>query len=314
MALIRHLAEVKKDAESPTTTVLLIDEPELYLHPFAIEQVREALHTLSHHGYQVVFSTHSAQMITADRAQHTLLIRKENHETFIRKRLKDALEVVLPNAQAQAQHLFALTQSNQVLFANKIVLTEGKTEIRLLPFIYKEITDCTLGQHQIAMIETGSVDNIPKSLRVLKEMDIPATAIVDLDYAFRGAVGNGYVSATDPALVELKNILARMASSGVCALDGGGLPTKNGRVTASEAFSLLAQEADASQYIERLHDQLKAHGIWLWTKGAIESHLNLQGKNEAVWAQFKTDVENGGIEARCHDYASIDALVGWIQN
>lgn len=314
MALIRHLAEVKKEAESPTNTLLLIDEPELYLHPFAIEQVREALHTLSQHGYQVIFSTHSAQMITAERAQHTLLVRKENHETLIRKRLKDALEVVLPRAQSQAQHLFALTQSNQILFANKVVLTEGTTETRLLPFIYKEITTCTLGQHQVAMVETRSVDNIPKSLRVLQEMDLPAAAIVDLDYAFRGAVGNGFISDTDPALIALKNILVRLESSGACTLDAGGLPTKNGIVTASEAFCLLAREADAIQHIESLHNQLLTHSIWLWTKGAIESHLNLSGKTEAVWAQFKTDVETDGLEPCCHDFDSINALVNWIKN
>lgn len=314
MALVRHLAEVKKDAESPTTTVLLIDEPELYLHPFAIEQVREALHTLSQHGYQVVFSTHSAQMITAERAQHTLLVRKENHETLIRKRLQDALEVVLPTAQGQAQHLFALTQSNQMLFANKVVLTEGRTETRLLPLIYKNLTSCTLGQHQVALIETGSVNNISKSLLVLSEMDIPATAIVDLDYAFRGAVKNGYIQEHDVSLVELKNILARLASSGACTLAVDGLPTgKNSSVSAEEAFCLLAQEADAQQYIQNLHDQLKAQNIWLWTKGAIESHLNLHGKNEAAWAQFKMDVEAQGLPACCHDFNSIDNLVTWIR-
>ena len=64
MALIRHLADIKQDSDCSTTTLLLIDEPELYLHPFAIEQVRESLHALSLHGYQIVFSTHSAQMIT----------------------------------------------------------------------------------------------------------------------------------------------------------------------------------------------------------------------------------------------------------
>lgn len=315
MALIRHLAEVKKDAESPTTTVLLIDEPELYLHPFAIEQVREALHTLSQHGYQVIFSTHSAQMITAERAQHTLLVRKENHETMIRKRLKDALEVVLPTAQGQAQHLFALTQSNQMLFANKVVLTEGKTETRLLPIIYKTLTSCTLGQHQVALIETGSVNNIPKSLLILREMDIPSTAIVDLDYAFRGAVKNGYIQAQDVSLVELKKILLRLNSSGACALDSEGLPTgKNSAVSADEAFCLLAQEPDAQQYIESLHNQLKAQNIWLWTKGAIEAHLNLQGKNEAAWAQFKTDLDANGLQTCCHDYDSICNLVAWIKS
>jgi predicted ATP-dependent endonuclease of OLD family len=94
MALIRHLADIKSSSnDSSPTTLLLIDEPELYLHPFAIEQTREALKTLSKTGYQVLFSTHSPQMITAEDAQHTLLIRKENHTTKIRKRLERVLKV-----------------------------------------------------------------------------------------------------------------------------------------------------------------------------------------------------------------------------
>lgn len=63
MALVQYLAEVKSNVTG-STTLLLIDEPELYLHPFAIEQVREALTKLSNSGYQVVITTHSAQMVT----------------------------------------------------------------------------------------------------------------------------------------------------------------------------------------------------------------------------------------------------------
>jgi predicted ATP-dependent endonuclease of OLD family len=69
IALIQYLAEIKRVHASniTTTTLLLIDEPELYLHPFAIEQVREALLALSKSGYQVIISTHSAQMVTSER-------------------------------------------------------------------------------------------------------------------------------------------------------------------------------------------------------------------------------------------------------
>ena len=41
MTLIRHLADLKlNNQEQATTTLLLIDEPELYLHPQAIEILR----------------------------------------------------------------------------------------------------------------------------------------------------------------------------------------------------------------------------------------------------------------------------------
>lgn len=313
MALVRHLAEVKSGTDSPTTTLLLIDEPELYLHPFAIEQVREALHTLSQAGYQVVFSTHSAQMITPERAQHTLLIRKTAVQgTYARRRLQDALNRVLPNALAQAQHLFALSQSTSVLFANRVILTEGKTELRLLPYIYKKLSGYTLGQHQLAMIETGSVDSIPKTLDVLHEMDIPALAIVDLDYAFRGAVRNGFIQPQEDAMVQLLAILRQMESDGICALNNNLPTSSNSPVSAAEAFELLARKPEAEQHIRTLHQILLNNNIWLWTRGAIEAHIGLQDKSEASWANFKANAEEHGMEAACADLESLNGLHQWI--
>src|SRR5690554_8028822 len=99
MALVQYLAEIKRsNNSSASTTLLLIDEPELYLHPFAIEQVREALVALSLSGYQVLISTHSAQMITPELAEHALLIRKSDVlGTHSRLRLADAIQSVVPN-------------------------------------------------------------------------------------------------------------------------------------------------------------------------------------------------------------------------
>ncbi|MGN2389587.1 ATP-dependent nuclease [Pseudomonas syringae] len=313
MALVRHLAEVKRGIDSPTTTLLLIDEPELYLHPFAIEQVREALPTLSKNGYQIVFSTHSAQMITADRAQHTLLIRKTADQgTYARKRLQDALNIVLPNAVAQSQHLFALSQSSSVLFANRVILTEGKTELRLLPHIYKLVSGYTLGQHQLAMVETGSVDSISKTLSVLHEMDIPALAIVDLDYAFRGGIRNGFVTLLDEPMIKLLAMLRQMEVDGICALNGGLPTSSNSPISAAKAFELLAAKVEAVPYIAELHEKLLDKNIWLWKSGAIEAHLGLADKSEAVWAAFKISADTLGLEASCADFASVRDLSNWI--
>lgn len=312
MALIRHLAEVRKGAEKPTTTLLLIDKPELYLHPFAIEQVREALHTLSNHGYQVVFSTHSAQMITVERAQHTLLIRKTLETgTIARKRLKDAFENVFPSTLSQAHHIFSLSQSTQVLFSNKVILTEGKTELRLLPFIFSKKFGKTLGQHQIAMIETGSVENIPKTLRVLYELDLPAVAIVDLDFAFRGAIKNGFIKGDCHEILELRKKLEQLEVNGECKLNGG-LPTKqNSPCSPAEAYEKLSSDADSKPHIQRLHDQLLEKNIWLWCNGAIEAHLGAP-KNEEDWITFKAEIEEKGIEETCKDPESINKVMEWI--
>lgn len=77
MALIRYLAQTRSaTAEYPSRRLLLIDEPELYLHPQGIRRLRQALPTLSQAGFQVVFATHSPLMLNRDNAADTVIVRK----------------------------------------------------------------------------------------------------------------------------------------------------------------------------------------------------------------------------------------------
>ena len=78
MALVRYLDQVKRHHHNHylSRTLLLIDSPELFLHPQAVELVRVALKNLSREGYQVIFATHSAQMVTCEDVSPSLLIRK----------------------------------------------------------------------------------------------------------------------------------------------------------------------------------------------------------------------------------------------
>jgi putative ATP-dependent endonuclease of the OLD family len=318
MALIRHLADIKTNNISPTsTTLLLIDEPELYLHPFAIEQVREALKALSKKGYQVLFSTHSPQMITSNDAQNTLLVHKDNHATKIRKRLKKAVEEKVNDAKHQAELLFSLTHSSKILFSEKIILTEGKTELNLLPFIFEEITKKTFGQEKIALIPQDGVHNTKKSMSILNAMDLPVKAIVDLDYILH--LEQLEIDVTDESFLNIKNIFNSLEKSGRVVLQNG-FPTK-GKITvptekfisAKEAFEILASEPGAKDSINKIHEICKAYNIWIWKNGAIETPLGLTGKKEADWAKFKTTIENDNIKNTCAVYDEIEALVNWLK-
>jgi putative ATP-dependent endonuclease of OLD family len=315
MALVQHLAEVKRDhGAQVSTTLLLIDEPELYLHPFAIEQVRQALIALSSSGYQVVLSTHSAQMITPEHAETALLIRKDNQRgTYTRVRLSDAIHRLVPNANHQIEQLFNLSHSTQVLFAENVVLTEGKTELRLLPFLFENVTGVTMGQEKHALVAQSGVNDTKKSLEILSAMDLPSKAIADLDYGLGGAVRDGFLAVNDPDVIALKSIFQALEQQGRVSLNGNGLP-RNGVVTAATAFELLATETTAIPHIENLHNKMKIQGIWLWKKGAIEAHIGTTSKDEREWARFKRDVKLNGRQATCAECQSIDDLIEWIRN
>ena len=101
------------------------------MHPQAIEHIRLALKALSGEGYQVIFTTHSPLMISANDIGTTLIVRKnENKQSYSKKRLADAIIEVVADAPSQTQTLFELSNSSQILFSNKVVVTEGRTEQR----------------------------------------------------------------------------------------------------------------------------------------------------------------------------------------
>ena len=313
MALIRHLAEIRRGAGAPfSTTLLLIDEPELYLHPFAVEQVRAALKVLSQNGYQVVFSTHSAQLVSTGDAQHAVLIRKDPASgTFARRRLRDAIQVVVPDSVHQMEQLFTLSNSSFVLFADRVILAEGKTEQRLLPCLHQAVRGRTFGQERTALVAQSGVNDTKKSMEILAAMDVPCKAIVDLDYALTGAITQGFIAPADAAVSTLMTIFQRMALAGTVTLNQtNGLPMR-GVVRAAQAYVLLAAEADAIAPIEALHNTLRAQGIWLWKRGAVETHLSLASKDEREWARFQSQLELHGLRAICPDHQAVEDMLRW---
>ncbi len=229
MALIQHLAEIRRNNQTQTsTTLLLIDEPELYLHPQAIEVVRSALQELSQQGYQVIFSTHSALMLTHEDVANAVLIRKNNLQgTHRRQTLKSAIPQIEQDAPNQLLLMFSLSNSSNILFSERVILSEGKTEQRILPKLFEVINGNTLGLLKYALVSQGGVTNTRKSMMVLNAMDLPTKAIVDLDYALKHGVSDGLILATNTDLIAIQQqYLIQVAPTKNISLGTDNWPTK----------------------------------------------------------------------------------------
>lgn len=317
MTLIRHLADLKiASQEQTTTTLLLIDEPELYLHPQAIEILRVSLKTLSNQGYQIIFTTHSPFMITEKDIANAILIRKNaTLGTHKRNSLKSAIPQVEQDAQHQLTLMFALSNSSNILFSERVVLTEGKTENRLMPFLIEKVSGNSLGVNKCALVQQGGSGNTRKSKQVLEMMDLPCKAIVDLDYAFTQGIEDGFLESDDADVLACRTEMKNLAATNGINLNNGWPTKRHSSMTSEEAFALLAQSTSVQTNIQNLKTKLIANGIWIWTKGAIEKHLNIQGKNEQVWANLKNDIENNGLEATLpNDHQEVSDCINWLLN
>ncbi len=313
MALVRHLADIKRDSgEQASNTILLIDEPELYLHPQAIEVLRDALKTLSTQGYQVIFSTHSPFMITSKDVGNTLLIRKnDTHGTHKRNSLKAAIPTVVTTAPSQLELIFSLSHSSNILFSERVILAEGTTENRLLPSIIQKVTTRAIGLHKTALVSMGGSGNTRKAMLVLNTMDIPTKAIVDLDFALKHGERDGFLTAGDVDVAAIQAHLASIAPTLAITLNAGW-PT-NSSMSAADAFRLLAREAAIQANLVSLKTKMQAVGIYVWTKGTIEDHLGGIPKNETGWANFNARLDTEDLNVILpNDHQEMTDLVTWL--
>lgn len=315
IALIKCLADIKKngtDGSLGRTTLLLIDEPELYLHPQAIELVRHSLSALSSEDYQVIFTTHSPCMISRHDAVNTQIIRKVEGKTHALTSTHEAIANEITDAEAQSEMLFEMGNASQILFSEQVLLFEGKTEKVVFPDLFQTVTEHTLESQKIGKVFMNSVNNIPNGLLILEAMGIPSKAVVDLDFAFRGAVTNGLIDKNHEAIKECKKILSELANDGKLELDESGLPKKGEGSSAAEGFALLAKQVGAEAHIKQLHNELRGHNIWLWQKGAIETHLELPSKSPVEPVRFVRKLQQDGY-TWLKDFENIRALCEWIK-
>ncbi len=313
MALVRHLADIKRDSgEQASNTILLIDEPELYLHPQAIEVLRDALKTLSTQGYQVIFSTHSPFMITSKDVRNTILIRKNDTQgTHKRNSLREAIPTVVTSAPSQLELIFSLSHSSNILFSERMILAEGTTENRLMPSIIQKVTSRTVGLHKTAFVSMGGSGNTRKAMLVLTTMDIPTKAIVDLDFVLKQGERDGFLSTGDADVAAIRAHLASIAPTHSITLNASW-PT-NSSMSAADAFRLLAREAAIQANLAALKAKMQAVGIYVWTKGTIEDHLGGIPKNETGWANFNARLENEDLNVILpNDHTEITDLVTWL--
>ena len=82
-------------------------------------------------------------------------------------------------------------------------------------------------------------------------------------------------------------------------------------IKSSKIFERLA--IDCPENIEELHNILKAKNIYLWKKGTIESHCELEGKNESIWASFVNRLETEDIDQVLTYKADFEDLIEWMK-
>lgn len=170
-----------KAIPSETPKVLLIDEPEINLHPSLIRAARKAIYALADiEGWQVICTTHSPVFIDLTQ-NHTTLIRVSNTQDGVHYFQTDKAQF----SDEEKENLKMLNRCcptvNEFFFYPNSILVEGDTEY----LAYQYIIDKSGLEGHYCVINCRGKANIPTFIKIFDQFSANAIAIHDLDTKLR---------------------------------------------------------------------------------------------------------------------------------
>ena len=177
LAALEIVTELQKEQRP---ILLIIEEPETYLHPHLRRKMRSIFQKMAQKGYQVVATTHSAEITSIADAQMicrlSLNSNGVSHAVFPTASASDAVKL----EAKMTEHGTA-----EMLFANKVVIVEGKGDTQAVN-IGCQISSIDIDAMSVSILGIGGVTEMPEYARICNALNIPWLAIIDLDIQLDG--------------------------------------------------------------------------------------------------------------------------------
>ncbi|RNJ72975.1 MAG: hypothetical protein EB824_05295, partial [Thaumarchaeota archaeon S15] len=182
MSTLEVISEMSADGsggQPESSTVIVIDEPELHQHPQRQKVLLKALQRLSKQGsHQVVYSTHSPHFVTLKTPMSVRRVEREAGNV----RVYDGKS--LGEAQVRGRVIRAMEEA---VFANGVILVEGYTDEVILGSIFRKASHKgnnvmeTLIKNEVVVAECGGKPHITQFCDVLDSLGIGRFVLWDGD-------------------------------------------------------------------------------------------------------------------------------------
>lgn len=297
-------------------SILLIDEPEAFLHPPQARQLGRMLVADKPDARQLFVATHSGDMLRG-----VLDAGSANVRVVRLRRIENVNHVrQLENAKiAELWNDPLLRYSNILdgLFHEKVVVCEADADARF----YSAVADAVIESQDpdarrpdVMFTQCGGKDRLAVVVRALHELDVPVVAVADFDVLnneqpLRGiveAAGGDWalvqpdwaqvkaaidVKKAEPTAAEVKADIEKVLSG----VEGATFPrsakdaihrifrSSSPWATAKEVGKAFVPAGQPTQVYERLINTLNGIGIFVVEVGELESFVRSVGNHGPKW-------------------------------
>jgi len=164
--------------------ILIIEEPELHLHPHAqrllVELFRE--HRVEN---QLFAITHSPYFIDVDEVENQIVVNMENGNTKVKQLTSQYFSQM---EKAKLTKSLSYIDSREMMFSNAVLLVEGDTERSAMtvfadnlgPNIYAD-KNLSFDKNNVSVIAVGSKNGFEIYMKLLAGFQIPYLVMCDVD-------------------------------------------------------------------------------------------------------------------------------------
>lgn len=190
LQILERVEAAKEEEFENRPLVILIEEPEIYLHPQMILKMRDTLLSLAKKSHiSVICTSHSPFFINlADRHEGILVCRSEENELKIFQRSEDLYGDDSEDRERMRMLLDFDPSVNSAFFTERVTLVEGDTEASAIPALAEKLAECGLNRERCkhALSDTTIVNCSGKPTiyafqKVLNAFKIPYRVVHDAD-------------------------------------------------------------------------------------------------------------------------------------
>jgi predicted ATP-dependent endonuclease of OLD family len=186
--------------------LLLIDEPEAYLHPAWQKKLIKYLQQKSNERINIMFSTHSQHLILTDKLDSIGLVKYSDKKIDFEK-LFDNIPFINPQKDRELNILKPIEDALGIelnIFSTPFITVEGEEEMMLFSYLFPKFTS----QIPPRIINLHGKDNLIPYILLSKIYEkqnkgIKSVFVLDADVDFRSAIK--HIENRKEAIIKLQN-------------------------------------------------------------------------------------------------------------